>query len=203
MNHSQAPKLADPLSPVFEALRIVRFALNRRRRGKIAALPESTREQINSMLEDGVPYTHIIARLGEAGKNLSEDCLCRWRRTFFQDWRQARFQTVNSPKTETEQHIADTASVLAGFDPAVLAPIINRDGTKFAPLVKAIARIAELSLTFESEPQQSTPIHTNSDRIADKFSPRTIRAVEIARPLAARNSRNHEPQKHGDTGQTT
>ena len=69
--------------------------------------------------------------------------------------------TLN-PKTETEQHIADTASILAGFDPAVLAPIINRDGEKFAPLVKAIARIAELSLTFESDLQQSTPIHTNS-----------------------------------------
>ena len=160
MTHSQASELAHPVSPISEALRILRFALSRRRRGKIAALPASTREQINSMLEDGVPYAHIIARLGEAGQNLSEDCLCRWRKTFFQDWQESRLRALNSPKTEAEQDIADITNLLTDFDPAVLAPIIKRDGAKFAPLLKAIARIAELSLTLEADRQQSTPNHT-------------------------------------------
>jgi|KBSMisStandDraft_5_1062788.scaffolds.fasta_scaffold5007439_1 hypothetical protein len=44
---------AEPPSPTAEAIRILRFAVKRRRRGKIATLPEATREQINLMLENG------------------------------------------------------------------------------------------------------------------------------------------------------
>src|SRR6476620_937085 len=90
-----------PASPLSEALRILRFAAKRRRRGKIAALPEAVREQINVMLEDGVPYANIITRLGETGKSLSEDALSRWFKTSFQDWREARLSCHAKPTNET------------------------------------------------------------------------------------------------------
>src|SRR6266581_3738274 len=50
-----------------------------RRNGKVARLPLALREQINHMLDDGVPYKTIIQKLGEAGKHLNEDNIGNWR----------------------------------------------------------------------------------------------------------------------------
>jgi hypothetical protein len=62
------------------------FLLHRRRRGKIARLPESVREEINVMLSDGVPYATIIAKFGDHGRGLTEHNLSRWRKADHQDW---------------------------------------------------------------------------------------------------------------------
>jgi hypothetical protein len=58
----------------------------RRRRGKVARLPQHLRDQINRMLDDGLPYKTIIEKLGEAGKHLNEDNLTNWRRGGFADY---------------------------------------------------------------------------------------------------------------------
>src|SRR5512140_3875409 len=59
------------------------------RNGKVARLPEPVRNRLNLMLQDGLPYRDIIARLQEAGclpYPLSEMNLSNWYRGGFQDW---------------------------------------------------------------------------------------------------------------------
>ena len=72
-----------------------------RRNGKVARLPLALREQINHMLDDGVPYKKIIAKLGQAGKHLNEDSISNWRLGGYQDYLKA--QLVNDrARTQTE-----------------------------------------------------------------------------------------------------
>jgi hypothetical protein len=56
-----------------------------RRNGKVARLPASLREQINLMLDEGLPYKLIIQKLGPAGQHLNEDNLSNWRLGGYQD----------------------------------------------------------------------------------------------------------------------
>lgn len=157
---------AEPLSPVAEAIRILRFGVKRRRRGKIAALPPAVRQQINVMLEDGVPYAQVITRLGEAGKGLSEDALSRWFKTYFQDWRETRLLCHIQPSDPT---LAGVLTLLTEFDPDYLAPIIKRDPAKFVPFLNAAVRIVLLAI----DQQQSTPDNAKPHQIADDFSTQT------------------------------
>ena len=53
---------------------------SRCRRGTIAHLPKTLRDQINEMLDDGVPYTAIRQHLGEHGNDLTKDSIGRWKR---------------------------------------------------------------------------------------------------------------------------
>ena len=72
-----------------------------RRNGKVARLPLALREQINHMLDDGVPYKTIIERLGEAGKHLNKDSISNWRLGGYQDYLKA--QLINDrARTQTE-----------------------------------------------------------------------------------------------------
>ncbi|HWH70379.1 MAG TPA: hypothetical protein VNT26_13415, partial [Candidatus Sulfotelmatobacter sp.] len=61
-----------------------------RRIGKIARLPKSTRDQINQRILDGAPYRDIIAQLGLAVWDITEDNLCSWKNGGYQDWLRAR-----------------------------------------------------------------------------------------------------------------
>ena len=57
-----------------------------RRNGKIARLPKPTRDMINHMLDDGLPYHVIIDELGEAGEGLNAQNLTNWKQGGYQDW---------------------------------------------------------------------------------------------------------------------
>jgi hypothetical protein len=64
----------------------------RPRNGKIARLPEPARQQINQMLEDGVPYRAILKKLQDSSPAplscaLSEMNLSNWFRGGYQDRR--------------------------------------------------------------------------------------------------------------------
>jgi hypothetical protein len=56
------------------------------RRGKVARLPKPTRDMINRMLDDGLPYHVIIDELGEAGQGLNIQNLSNWKHGGYQDW---------------------------------------------------------------------------------------------------------------------
>ncbi len=63
------------------------------RNGKVARLPEATRELINQMLEDGFAYRQIIARLAQAVPlpyPISEMNLSNWFHGGYQDWRRKK-----------------------------------------------------------------------------------------------------------------
>src|SRR5438046_5225515 len=72
-----------------------------RRNGKVARLPLPLREQINHMLDDGVPYKAIIEKLGEAGKHLNEDNISNWRLGGHQDYLNT-LQLNDRARTQTE-----------------------------------------------------------------------------------------------------
>jgi len=56
------------------------------RNGKIARLPKATRDIINRMLDDGLPYHVIIDELGEAGEGLNTQNLTNWKQGGYQDY---------------------------------------------------------------------------------------------------------------------
>ena len=69
-----------------------RIPHRRTRNGKVARLPETIRERINVMLEDGVRYRDIINALTQPGSPtlpyaISEMNLSNWRRGGHQEWR--------------------------------------------------------------------------------------------------------------------
>ena len=69
----------------------------RRRNGKIARLPDATRERINLMIEDGVRYRDIIKALAQPGGlalpyPISEMNLSNWRKGGHQEWRRRQEQ---------------------------------------------------------------------------------------------------------------
>ena len=57
-----------------------------RRCGKIARLPLEIRQQINSMLSDGIPYPAIAKRIAATGHALNNMNISRWFSGGYQDW---------------------------------------------------------------------------------------------------------------------
>jgi len=88
---------APPINPDLEFL-APQPDPNHRRTGRIARLPKATRDQLNRMILDGVPYAEIIQKLGEEGKDLLEKNLTTWRAGAFQDWlrQQQRIELIQS-----------------------------------------------------------------------------------------------------------
>jgi hypothetical protein len=64
------------------------------RNGKVARLPEETRNQINRMLDNGVRYRDIVAHLRHSETPLpyplSEMNISNWRHGSYRDWLQQR-----------------------------------------------------------------------------------------------------------------
>jgi hypothetical protein len=59
----------------------------RRRRGSIATLPKTLRDQLNSMLDDGLPYSEISKQLADnCGLTISADSISRWKQGGYQDY---------------------------------------------------------------------------------------------------------------------
>jgi len=59
---------------------------NPRRNGKIARLPKESRDMLNRMLDDGLPYRVIIDELGEAGEGLNTQNITNWVQGGYQDY---------------------------------------------------------------------------------------------------------------------
>src|SRR6266568_506689 len=87
-----------------------------RRNGKVARLPLVLREQINHLIEDGVPYKVIIEKLGDAGKHLNEDNISNWRLGGYQDYLKA--QAINDRARYQTEAAADVLRDSGHVDPA-------------------------------------------------------------------------------------
>jgi len=95
-----------------------------RRTGKVARLPLALREQINLMLDDGVPYKTIIEKLGDAGKHLNEWNLSNWRLGGYQDHLNA--QLINDRARIQTEAAADAVRDSGQVDPAKLQQACRR-----------------------------------------------------------------------------
>jgi hypothetical protein len=74
---------------------------NCRRKGKIARLPRQTRDMINHMLDDGLPYPVIIEELGETGEGLNTQNLTNWKHGGYQDWVKSQ-EIIECAKAQVE-----------------------------------------------------------------------------------------------------
>jgi len=75
-----------------------------RRNGKIARLPKETRDIINRMLDDGLPYHVIIDELGEAGEGLNTQNLTNWKQGGYQEWVKNQ-ELIEQTRAQTETAI--------------------------------------------------------------------------------------------------
>src|SRR5215472_4106239 len=58
---------------------------SRHRCGTIARLPKNLRDNINQMLDDGLPYAQVIRKLGPDGKGLETSHIGSWKKGGYQD----------------------------------------------------------------------------------------------------------------------
>ncbi|HVV01756.1 MAG TPA: phage protein Gp27 family protein [Verrucomicrobiae bacterium] len=153
-----------------------RFSQYHRRTGKIAKLPRKVRNQLNEMIDDGVPYLQIIARLGTDGEGLTEDMLSKWKNSGYHEWiderrlsdaMRARYEFAHALVTEAgdakqaSQAVLHTIAtnlcrMLAELDPAALCDSLLGDADKFSRFVNAMVRLAEGSIKFDQ--------HTSAER---------------------------------------
>jgi hypothetical protein len=89
-----------------------------RRNGKVARLPAAMRDQINHLMDDGVPYKIIIEKLGPAGQHLNEDNLSNWRLGGYQDYLKA--QAINDRARIQTEAAADFVRDTAHLNPTKL-----------------------------------------------------------------------------------
>jgi hypothetical protein len=76
----------NPILQSFPQVRVLNPPPSSRRNGKIARLPKETRDMLNRMLDDGIPYHVIIDELGDAGEGLNTQNLTNWKQGGYQDW---------------------------------------------------------------------------------------------------------------------
>jgi len=75
-----------------------------RRNGKVARLPKETRDMLNRMLDDGIPYHVIIDELGEAGEGLNTQNLTNWKQGGYQEWVKNQ-ELIERTRAQTEHAI--------------------------------------------------------------------------------------------------
>jgi hypothetical protein len=112
---------------------------NSRRNGKVARLPFALRQQINRMIEDGLPYKTIIERLGPEGKHLTIHNLSTWRLGGYQDYLNA--QAINERARIQTEAAADIVRETGAPDPEQLKRVCSQ--IALLHYLEAIARHGE------------------------------------------------------------
>jgi len=135
------------------------------RKGKVARLPTTVRDQINALILDGVTYSQILARLGDAVAGITEMNLSNWKNGGYQDWLhlQQRAEYLNSrlasslqlvrqspagsPQQTAQQLLAaQLCEIMVDYDPALFLQHLNKTPELYTRLVSSIARFNELRL---------------------------------------------------------
>jgi hypothetical protein len=139
------------------------------RTGKVARLPKVIRDQINVMIQDGVPYLKIIETLGAHTEALTENNLSTWKTGGYLDWlREQQLAKIIESKHELAESIVarspnDNAAgqavlqviatnlcrFLAETDPATMRDSLISDSDKFTRFVNSMVRLAEGGIKCE------------------------------------------------------
>ena|SRR5436190_12584475 len=132
------------------------------RTGKVARLPKEVRDHLNQMLLDGVPFAHIIDRLGEHGKELNEDNVSNWKKGGYKDWlmelerKEALTATRDAALTLVKEKAGGTVQdagraiaaaqlfeLLISFDPTAFAKALADKPELYLRLISVLARLSE------------------------------------------------------------
>jgi hypothetical protein len=142
-----------------------------RRNGKIARLPRATRDMINKMLDDGLPYHVILEELGEAGEGINTQNLTNWKQGGYQDWvkhqeliERIRIQTefaidllrqtgdVNPALVTEACHMVAATQLLQNLlrhgDDAVKKLLVDKPQT-YISILNVICRLADSGLRYD------------------------------------------------------
>ena len=85
---------------------------------RIARLPKATRDMLNLMLDDGLPYHVILDELGETAQRLNAASLAKWVQSGYEEYLKER-QTIEGVKTQAE-FAADLLRALGDIDASVI-----------------------------------------------------------------------------------
>ena len=85
---------------------------------KIDSLPKETRDMINLMLDDRLPYHILLEELGEAGQGLKPKNLADWVQGRYQDYLKNR-ENLEQAKTQME-FATDLVRELGDTDPTLI-----------------------------------------------------------------------------------
>ena len=168
MNDSPPPSPSDPQPPAPPFGQAPPKPAERRK-GKIARLSKAIRDQLNLMIQDGIPYLQIIERLGPEGQGLNEQNLSNWRSGGYQDWlRHQHISEAIHAKHELAENIvsqagdgnqagqavlqviaANLCEFLVETDPSTLRESLLSDADKFTRFVNSMVRLAEGGIKCE------------------------------------------------------
>ncbi len=68
---------------------------------KIERLPKATRDMINLMIDDGLPYRVIIDELADTGRGLTPQSLTQWLKSGYEDYLKNR-EKIGEARTQAE-----------------------------------------------------------------------------------------------------
>jgi hypothetical protein len=142
------------------------------RRGKVARLPKSARDQINQMLRDGASYTQILTRINSTPEFsnllLSKHNLSRWKRGGYQDWlaRQEWREDVRDRQSESLELLDDSRNskfhevslqvaamrifeLLQRLETSTLSPNLQDLPPAFLRLLAVLPRISREALRYQ------------------------------------------------------
>ena len=85
---------------------------------KLARLPKATRDMLNVMLDDRLPYHVILDELGETAQGLSAGSVAKWTKAGYEDYLKER-QATEEVKSQAE-FAADFLRELGNIDPSAV-----------------------------------------------------------------------------------
>jgi hypothetical protein len=166
----------------------------RTRVGKVARLPKASRDKLNTMMLDGVPYLRIIEAFATEAPGLTEVNLSHWKTGGYLDWLR-NMQITEAIKAKHElandivanagdENVAATAVLqtlaanlckfLADNDPEILRDSLMNDADKFTRFVNAMVRLADGGIKCQLHRFQTQDRLAQLAKIKDGAGPRGI-----------------------------
>jgi len=165
---AQGPGESDPSSPSSPSVKSP--TAKHRPKGKIARLPKNLRDQINTMIRDGVPYPAIIDQLdlSTLPNPISEQNLSNWKNAGHQRWlheqewrediEEARDDALKFPGADDDAKLEQVTLKMASMrlyqlfkhlEPAAFAATAHEKPESYARLFSALPRITRESLRYQ------------------------------------------------------
>ena len=198
---------------------------SRRGAGKIAHLPNATRDQLNLMLRDGIKYKEIIAKLGDDAKGLVPRNLSTWLKSpnyqlwlMEQDWREDLrvhqqsaigladdFDSARFNQGALQLAITRLFQALRHLDSGDLNQQLGGSAQSFARLVTALARACRETTNIEKFRQAVEALAAKARQGKPEGSSNPLEDIvrEWNKVFGHRNPAPFPPYPNGNANNTT
>ena len=117
ISESQPRPSADSVSSCLDQLSNPKSKI-KNQKSDISRLPKPTRDMLNLMLDDGLPYHVIIEEVGQTAQGLNPQSLAKWVQSGYEEYLKERTM-IEGVKTQAE-YAADLLRELGGVDVSVV-----------------------------------------------------------------------------------